>query len=258
MSSHVGGDQRQPVTDQERDQCVRSGEEYFVQVPGRAVCRGIQENEQQDAQTEVDRRHADHPRALAPVHLEEEQKWYQSQESADPVELINNAIAHSLQLDQEIQGVAEDIRGLGFLVLAASEGMDEAAQLARIAPFHGRIGHASQGHIKIKRCSGHPTEAQEKHYQPFIPELPGVSGELNPGDERSQGEHQAERAQTGYGDNQEENGGLRGVQTEFREGLFRQDGKPNISYDGKPPNDVEHRRSLCFAPGRSGCVLARV
>ena len=64
---------------------------------------------------------------------------------------------------------------------------------ARIAPFHRRIGHPGQGHVKIKRRSRPASRAAQNHHQPFAAQPPRLARKPHPRPQRPQPQQPADR-----------------------------------------------------------------
>src|SRR6266571_315433 len=71
MRGHVGGCQRQSVTDEQGNQSMGRSEENAIQLGGRFVNAGVEQDQQEEAEATINGNDADHPGSLAPMHLEE-------------------------------------------------------------------------------------------------------------------------------------------------------------------------------------------
>src|SRR5436190_4795260 len=112
-----------------------SSEKDANQLLSGAIRRRIEQNQQQNPQAKINRSEPDQPGAFTSMQSEEKQEGDQRHESIDPVKLLDNAGAQHAQLRNEPHRVLNDIGGIGLLVLAARERMEETLHCARISPL---------------------------------------------------------------------------------------------------------------------------
>ena len=182
------------------------------------------------------------------MHLEKEEERHQGQKHIDPVEFVHDAPAHVDQLHGENERVVNHIARVGFVVLAAREGVDEALDGARIAPLHGRVGHARQGHVEIEGGAEQPGHAAEDHDQPFQPQLARQPGQRQKAGERRQGQDEANGRRTQRAGSRHTGGGEQQITTQLEVAVTsrrlapdgRETDKHQIRQNRADANDVEN------------------
>ena len=90
------------------------------------------------------------------------------------IENINHQI-----LSGEMYKALKEAGAVGGAILAAAQGVEEALYGSRIAPLHGRIGHARHSFVKIERHAEEPNNAADDDHQPAKVHLAGVIGQFN-------------------------------------------------------------------------------
>src|SRR5207247_522945 len=172
-----------------------------------------------NAEKEINGSDANEPGALAAVQLKEKCEGNESDQSIHPIEFLDNAFAQHSQLGQEDARMADDVAGISLFILASGEGVNEAFDCAGITPFHGRIGHAGERHVEIKRSAQDPAPAADKNDEPFPAQLPGINGEFDP--PASAHKHQQPKiSPAGNSASDEQNSGrLASIEAEPRKGF---------------------------------------
>src|SRR5262245_43611118 len=99
------------------------------------------------SETNSDGDQAHHPGPLAFLHLLVKEERNQSDEQIDERELMNG----SFHVHDALLGEFEEVvRGIGFVVLPAAQGVEESFHGAGIAPVQWRVRHRGQRHVKIE------------------------------------------------------------------------------------------------------------
>jgi len=153
------------------------------------------------------------------VQLKEKRERHEGYQSINPIEFLNNAFTQHSQLGQEDARMADDVAGISLFILTAGEGVNETLDGAGIAPFHGRIGHAGERHIEIKRGAEDPAATADKHEQAFVSQLPGIDCEFDPTASRHKHQQPKVSAFGNRGGDEYNSGRLAGIETELRKGF---------------------------------------
>src|SRR5438874_2626875 len=82
-----------------------------------------------------------------------------------------------------------DIAWVCFFILSTGEGVDESLDCSRVAPLHGRVGHAGQRHVEIKQSAQNPADPKAKNYQPFDADLARIPSKLDHSADATQAKH---------------------------------------------------------------------
>jgi hypothetical protein len=135
------------VAEAHGDDDVGGGEEHLGQFAALAVGIGVEQPEQEEGEADVDGAEADHPAFFDLPQAGPEQEGHQGDEEVDQVELLDGAFEQHEDLFEDPSRLHG---GVGFLVLAAGEGMDEAVPGAGIAPVEGRVGGRRDRHVEVE------------------------------------------------------------------------------------------------------------
>ena len=112
--------------------------------------------------------------------------------------------------------------------------MEKAFDRARIAPFHGGIGHAGNRFIKIERGAGDPKQPQGAHKNPIVIPVPGLGGKPGKYAQGSQRQHIASHSQavSGTATKKAKESEQRAITTKVVDGPFGPHGEPAIADNG--------------------------
>ena len=176
------GHERQAVADGERNDGVGSREEDLHQLFGRLVDAGVEEDQQQDRQTQVDGREADEPSPFAEAHLLEEGKGYETHEEISPVEFFSGPLGVHPQLAEDHHRIGTRV---GLFILAPGKGMNEALPGARVTPVHGRVRGRGDGHVQVERRTHSEGSSGQQNDMELVAEFAGLRCEPKHGGQRS-------------------------------------------------------------------------
>ena len=125
---------------------MRCREEYTRHVaPVLVRCR-VEQDHQQPGQTNINGKGANHPAALAILHLEQQHKR-QNRQQHENAELVRCTLDVHSNLPEELQEVG---RWVGLLILTPGEGVHEAKPRPWVSPVDRRISHRGQRHEQVK------------------------------------------------------------------------------------------------------------
>ncbi len=152
--------QREPVTDGERNEDMRRDEEWFVQLQGLPVGGGIEHFDEERAEHEIERHHSQQPRPLSLLESPEKEEWHQPDAEIHEIEFFDRASHQEPPALFRIGGypgngllgdvAARSGGGMDFLILPARESVNEPTNRAGIAPVQRRIRHRSQRHVNVE------------------------------------------------------------------------------------------------------------
>ena len=138
----------QSVAHPECQNDIRCGKIYLVQFLRLPVHAWIQHRQHQKSQANVSRQQSQYPPTFRRSYSVQKTKWKQAHWQVKPAKFFSRHYKIQADLFENESNIGSRIH---FLVLSASEDVEETFHRTGITPVYRRICHRSNRQVKIKR-----------------------------------------------------------------------------------------------------------